>query len=238
MDLVRTVTRSSAYPETTYLTSALTRFILGAMTTATEGRRYGRKTVDERRGDRRARLLDFAAEAFGTQGYRATTIEAICSGAGVSTRNFYEEFGSREGLLIALHDQINAGAMAAVVSALADVDPGDIDARARAGTRAYLDHMTADRRFARVAVVESVGVSPAVEAARQTAIGRFATLIELEATRLAGEGLVPARDFTLTGVALAGALNGLLTSWAAAGDAEVGAIADEAARLVVLAFTG
>lgn len=208
------------------------------MTTATEGRRYGRKTVDERRGDRRARLLDFAAEAFGTRGYRATTIEAICSGAGVSTRNLYEEFGSREGLLIALHDRINAGAMEAVVAALAAIDPADFEARARAGTRAYLDYMTADRRYARVAVVESVGVSAAVEAARQTAIGRFATLIELEATRLAQDGLIPRRDFRLTGIALAGALNGLLTSWGAAGDAPVGAIADEAARLVVLAFTG
>ena len=35
--------------------------------------------------------------------------------AGISTRNFYEEFANRETLLIALHDELNAKALAAVV---------------------------------------------------------------------------------------------------------------------------
>ena len=194
------------------------------------GRTYGRRTADERRGDRRARLLETATEAFGTQGYRATTIEALCAGAGVSTRNFYEEFGSREKLLIAVHDEINARVLAAVVEALESVDPDDMVARVRAATRAYFDVMTHDRRWARIAVVESVGVSPEVEAARREAIGRFVTLIEFESERLADAGVIERRPFGLTAVALAGAVNGLINTWAgdADWDAQVPAIAEEA----------
>lgn len=208
--------------------------------TADTERRYGRKTLEERRGERRSRLLETATRSFGTAGYRGTTIEALCAGAGVSTRNLYEEFGSRENLLIAVHDEINARAMTAVVEAITAVDPDDVAARAHAATSAYLSVMTGDRCFARVAIVESVGVSPEVEAARQAAIDRFVALIELESNRIADDGLVPRRDFRLTAIALAGALNGLVNTWAsnADWDAQVPAIADEAARIIVLAITG
>src|ERR687883_529359 len=91
----------------------------------TAGRRYASKTVDERRGERRARLLQAGLELFGAHGYRGTTIEALCAAAGVSTRNFYEEFGSREALVIALHDDVNSRALSAVVEALAGTDPDD-----------------------------------------------------------------------------------------------------------------
>jgi AcrR family transcriptional regulator len=208
-------------------------------TTPRPGRPYGRKTPDERRGDRRARLMATATEAFGTVGYRGTSIEALCAGAGVSTRNFYEEFPSREDLLIAVHDEINARAHTAVVATLGEIDPDDLLARARAATRAYLDVMTSDRRLARIALVESVGVSPKVEAARQAAIDRFVALIELESNRLADTGVVARRNFALTAVALAGALNGMVNTWSANADweAQVPAIAEEAARLIVLGIT-
>lgn len=204
----------------------------------TTGRRYRNRTTDERRGERRARMLAAGLELFAAHGFRGTTIEALCTAAGVSTRNFYEEFGSREALVIALHDDVNARAAEAVVAALAEVDPADLAARAAAATRAYLHVMTSDRRWARIALVESVGVSAEAEAHRRAAIDAFVALIDAEATRLADAGLVPARDHRLTAVALAGALNGLVMTWTAdpEWDRHVDAIAAEAARLIVLAL--
>ncbi|PTL59925.1 TetR/AcrR family transcriptional regulator [Paraconexibacter algicola] len=207
---------------------------------ATAGRQYGKQSADERRAARRARMLEAGLDAFGgPQGFRGTTIEALCTAAGVSTRNLYEEFGSREALLVALHDELNERATAAVVTALAAVDPLDLHARAHAACSAYLEVMTSDRRWARVALVETVGVSPEAEAARQAAIDRFVALIELEAARLVEAGLLPDRDHHLTAVALAGALLGLVNTWRTdtAWDARVPAVADEAARLIVLALT-
>src|SRR5436305_11601892 len=111
---------------------------------APEGRPYRRQTAAQRRAARREKLIDAAVEAFGTKGFRATSIEELCATAGISTRNFYEEFSSREELLIALHDELNQRAFDAVVEALADTDPNDLDERARIGTLAYFQVMTGD----------------------------------------------------------------------------------------------
>jgi AcrR family transcriptional regulator len=205
-----------------------------------DGRRYRDKTAPERRADRRSKLLDAALDAFSSAGYRASSIEQLCADAGVSTRNFYEEFSDREQLLLALHDDLNRRALEAVITAIAEIDPDDLPARADAGVRAYFGVMTSDRRWARIALVESVGVSPTAEEHRRGAIGRFAELLRLEASRLAQAGVIPQRDYTLTSIALVGAVNGLISTWTADGDwgSQVGRVIDEAARLIVLAIRG
>jgi AcrR family transcriptional regulator len=203
-------------------------------------RRYRRQTLTERRAARRAKLIDAAVQAFGTKGFRATPIEELCAAAGISTRNFYEEFPSREALLIALHDELNQRALAAVTRAVAESDPRDLEARARAGTLAYFRVMTDDRRWARIALVESVGVSPAAERHRQRAIDRFAQLLLAEANRAADAGLIEKRDYRLTSVALVGAINGLINTWTAepGWEAQIEQIASEGARLITLATRG
>jgi AcrR family transcriptional regulator len=203
-----------------------------------EGRRYGRQTAIERQAERRARLLEAAVAAFGTQGYLATSIEQLCSDAGISTRNFYDEFAGREALLATLHDMLNQRAFDAVVAALIDVNPNDLDARARAGVRAYFEVMTDDHRWARIAVVESVGVSTELEGHRRAALARFASLIEAEADRLSRAGVIPDGDHSLTAIALVGALNGLINLWASGGwNAVIDDVIAEAARLIVVALS-
>jgi AcrR family transcriptional regulator len=204
------------------------------------GRRYGAQTAAERHAARRSRLLEAALELFGTRGYQDTAIGQLCAVASVSTRSFYELFPSREALLIGLHDAINAEALVAVGEALADLDPNDLPSRARAGVAAYLRTMTSDRRRARIALIESVGVSRETEAHRQEAIGRFAAVIQLEGERLAAAGVVPARDFRLVAVALVGAINGLVNTWTADPDwdAHTDTIVEVAADLIVGAVGG
>ncbi len=210
------------------------------MSSPSTDRRYGAKTATERRAERRTRLIAAAVEAFGTSGYRGTSIEQLCSAAGISTRNFYEEFANRELLLIELHDQLNARALEAVVAAIAQVDPDDFPGRAHAGAHAYFRVMTADRRWARIALVESVGVSPEAEAHRRAAIDRFAAVLQLETARLAEAGLLPRRDYRLTSVAIVGAINGLINTWSADADwgDHVHEVADEAARIIVVTTAG
>lgn len=204
------------------------------------GRVYGAKTAEERRAERRARLQSAGLELFGTRGFRNTTIEALCAEASVSTRNFYEEFGSREALVITLHDEINTRASQAVIATLAAIPGDEIPTRVRAAVNAYLKVMTSDRRWARIALVESVGASTEAEAHRRAAIDRFVALIETEANRLAEAGLAERRDYHLTAVALAGALNGLINTWTANTNwsATVPKIIDEATRMILLALTG
>ena len=69
-------------------------------------RRYAGLLLHERRADRRARLAAAGLELYGTTGYDATTIPMLCSAAGVTSRHFYEEYGSRETLLRQVYDTI------------------------------------------------------------------------------------------------------------------------------------
>jgi AcrR family transcriptional regulator len=56
---------------------------------------YAGRSAQQRREERRNRLLSAGQDLFGGQGYRTTSIEALCTAAGVSTRAFYEEFSGR-----------------------------------------------------------------------------------------------------------------------------------------------
>ncbi len=59
--------------------------------------RYGGRTAAERQAERRSRFLDAALQLFGdSPGFRSTTIAALSEAAGLSTRQFYEEFRTLE----------------------------------------------------------------------------------------------------------------------------------------------
>ncbi|MGG8731192.1 helix-turn-helix domain-containing protein, partial [Streptomyces lividans] len=82
--------------------------------------RYGGKSAAQRQAERRRRFLDAALQLFGdSPGYRATTVAALSEAAGLSTRQFYEEFRTLEDVLAALHLQVNAWAEEAVRTAAA-----------------------------------------------------------------------------------------------------------------------
>lgn len=180
--------------------------------TARTGRVYGGRSAEGRNTERRERLMAAGLEAYGTRGFQGTTIEQLCTEAGVATRSFYEIFASREALLIALHDEINARALDAIVEALDDVDSDDLHARAVAAFTAYLDVITTDPRWVRITLRETVGASPATYQARREALGRFESFLHAELERLAAAGVVPGRDLHLTAVAVVGGLTALVES--------------------------
>lgn len=204
----------------------------------TSGRRYGAKSHEERHDARRVRLLDAALDTFGTVGYADASIGQLCAAAKVSTRNFYEHFDSREAVLIALHDELNAEALAAVITAMADIEPKELGARVRAAMAAYVSVMISDPRRARIALVESVGLGAEAEAHRQAALERFAQLIELEANRQADAGVVPRRDFRLLAAALVGAVNALINTWTSDEDWDPNEVVEIGAELIVKALGG
>ncbi|MGI8662230.1 MAG: TetR/AcrR family transcriptional regulator [Acidimicrobiales bacterium] len=203
-------------------------------------RRYGGRTTHERRADRHARLLAAGLEVFGTSGFRTSTIEQLCGEAKVATRSFYEEFESREAVLIELHDDVNRRALTAVLATLESVDPADVEQRVRAGFGTYLDVMTTDPRWARIAFVEMVGSTPVAHAARRVALARFGELLEGEANRLAALGTIERRDYSLTATAVVGALTALVETWSGVDDRskQVMRITDEATRLMMAALLG
>jgi AcrR family transcriptional regulator len=177
---------------------------------AVRERRYGGLSLAERRAARRARLTAAALRLFGGTGYSRTTIPEVCSEAGVTTAHFYEEFASREALLIAVYDDIASVVFARVRAALRDLERS-VEERLRAANAAYFEYLTEDPNRARLYALEIVGVS-AVGELHQRAFREKFVRQSAKALQWGGPGRSPL-DERLTSVALAGASTALLVEW-------------------------
>ncbi|WP_020672072.1 TetR/AcrR family transcriptional regulator [Amycolatopsis nigrescens] len=179
---------------------------------------YGGRSAADRRAERRERLLTAGLELFGTDGYAASSIEKLCTAASVSTRNFYEEFASREALLMALHDQIIERAATAVAEAFAEAENAGLRARIELAVRAYINTTAKDPRWARLSYVEVIGVSDTVEQHRLAWREHWVKLLVTDAERAVARGEASPRDFRLGAMALIGAVNELVYHWSIGGN--------------------
>jgi AcrR family transcriptional regulator len=180
--------------------------------TKNERLRKGR-TLAERRWERREALLDAALDLFGTQGYATTSVEELCRTAYVSTRNFYEEFDNREAVLFALGDRLVGEAYQAMVESTFEDGPDRLQREARARVGALAHALLDDPRRARIAFIETLGVSPVQEARRRNAHRLFAQYFAaLVRADFSSEGF-GTRDEDIFAVALVGAINEILSDW-------------------------
>ncbi|SMC55517.1 TetR/AcrR family transcriptional regulator [Lentzea albidocapillata] len=178
-------------------------------------RAYGGIPPEQRKAERRAKLLQAGLQLFTTNGFAATRISELCTEAGVSTRNFYEEFAAKEDLLRDLHDLINATAFAQVRDTLAGLESADVATRITTLLDVFVRSVTADPRAPHLNYVEAVGVNAEIEQQHVRWVNTWADFIESEALRAAAAGVAPQRSYRLTAIALVGAITGLLREWQA-----------------------
>ncbi|WP_405825210.1 TetR/AcrR family transcriptional regulator [Streptomyces sp. NBC_01390] len=197
--------------------------------------RYAGRTAEERQAERRRRFLEAALQLFGdTPGYRSTTVAALSEAAGLSTRQFYEEFRTLEDLLAALHLQVNDWAEGAARTALAAAEGLPLAERADAIFRAYAANVTADPRRIRITFVEIIGVSARLEEQRLARRSRWVNLICTEAEAAVAVGEAAPRDYRLAATAFIGSVNGLLHDWSAGWvDATLDEVVDELVRMLL-----
>lgn len=175
-------------------------------------RRYAGKTHEERRAERRERLLDAGLQLFGTNGYAQTTIEGLCAHARLNPRYFYEEFETREALLGAVYDRHIQAVTENLAAAIQRTAPDPLE-RLRVGLRAFLDGVLADERGARINYFEMVGVSPQLERKRRDVLRAYADMIAGQITEISRSTPIPVRDHRLAAVAMVGATDGLIIDW-------------------------
>ncbi|WP_405608609.1 TetR/AcrR family transcriptional regulator [Streptomyces sp. NBC_00076] len=194
--------------------------------------RYGGKSAVERQAERRRRFLDAALQLFGdTPGYRATTVAALSEAAGLSTRQFYEEFRTLEDVLTALHLEVNDWAEQAVLLAVAAAEGLPLPERAAAMFRAYAANVTGDPRRIRITFVEIIGVSPSLEEQRLARRATWVDLVCAEAKAAVARGEAAPRDYRLAATAFIGSVNGLLHDWNAGWvDATLDEVVEELVR--------
>ncbi|AUS34797.1 TetR/AcrR family transcriptional regulator [Rhodococcus qingshengii] len=199
------------------------RFVCGAMphtladvAIAETDRNYGGRSVAARKAERRSLFLNAALSVFADQGYAGSSVADICASASLARRQFYDEFGSREDLLLALYDQIQLDARIAMVDAL-DAEPS-VNLRDKAATAmaAFVESVGSDPRRAHVAFIDVVGVSPRVEKHRVDQRSVWATFFESIIKGIVGEDYEPPGGYRWASTAFIGALTALVHQWSTA----------------------
>lgn len=143
---------------------------------SSSSRRYRGTQPEQRRAERRERLLEAALELYGREGYHGATVRAICAQAQLTERYFYESFPHGEALLAAVYSRGIERVTQHVIAALGHAG-ADIAAQSRAALQAYFSLMREDPRLARVLFVEVLGVSPELDRAYRRATFGFASLL-------------------------------------------------------------
>lgn len=205
----------------------------GSAPAATPGRPYGGRTQADRMAERRRRFIEAGIQVFGQQGYRAATVRGLCAQAGLTDRYFYESFDSVQSLLEAvyLHQvgrlrlglrQMSAPPVPPVEGEPAPEtthpsDPWEAVAGLMHGGLSLWFDLVRDPLFARVVLVEVLGVGPKVDSLHEAAAADFAVFL-VAPLQLLGDAM-PGTDTErlLVGHALAGAAVQLGRQWLASG---------------------
>ena len=186
----------------------------------------------DRREARRARLLDAALQLFAELGFHDTSVDEVVAQARTSKSAFYEHFESKEDCFRVLLEQ-EGGALIDAVHAAAR-EGADHRERMRLGISAFVNTCARRSRVARLLLVESVGLSPSIEAVRHRLHADFASITESEVryAQERGDQALSGIDPAVYGRAVVGAVNEA-TSWfleaGAAGDPQ--ALAEQLVRV-------
>lgn len=188
--------------------------------TQSSTRRYSGQLPEERDASRRARLLEAAKSQFGSQGFAATSVDRICSAAKVSTRSFYELFGNKEAVFLAVYDDITRRSIEAATRVLVETTGAPMRERIPAAFLAYVGPLIEDAEATRIAIVEIVGASRRIEEERLAFRELVVALVTAEGEAAVARGEITPRDFRFAAISLAGAANAVVYDWTRRSDAE------------------
>ena len=138
-------------------------------------RPYKGVSAEERRADRRARLIQACLEVVGAEGILGTSAERVCAQAQLTKRYFYESFPDRDALVAAVYDEVTERAHAALTGAVAS-STGDVPALAAAAVEAFVELVLDDPRVGRALLVAPL-TDPALMHRGLAALPAFRALV-------------------------------------------------------------
>ena len=176
-------------------------------------RSYGGVSAEERVAERRARLVAAGREVLAESGWQGASLRAVCARSGLADRYFYESFGTRDALLVAVCDQVMTETLQVAGERMAAA-PQTYRGRVRAAADAVLDLLDRDTGLVRVLLLETPD-SPVLNEQRRKMMGSLVDLLVLATGDLDSVRSASAARRRLGAHAVLGALFELLTAWAA-----------------------
>ncbi|MFL5840297.1 MAG: TetR/AcrR family transcriptional regulator [Thermoleophilaceae bacterium] len=191
-------------------------------------RSYGGRSADERRAERRSKLLEAGLDLLAVEGWNGTTVTAVCQHAQLALRYFYESFRNRDELVVAIFDDIVAEVRHEVRAVLHGT-ASTVRDTIHANIATWIKVATDDHRKARVAFVEALG-SETLMRRRLEATRRFADALSKQARHQKKVSRRQQRTLDAAGRIVAGGLVETMIEW-------VSGSTDRAADEVIEDFT-
>lgn len=117
--------------------------------------KYAGKAASTRQAERREKLLAAGIKLIGREGFAATSIDAVCSEAGLTKRYFYESFENSEALLIEAYRAVTREYLNSIMEA---ARPHLTDSRelVRAGLQQTFSYVKDNPDKARLIMIEAM----------------------------------------------------------------------------------
>ena len=183
---------------------------MGSTATGT-ARSYGGKTAAERTSERRARLVEATIGVLAEAGEGRATMTAICSGAGLTERYFYESFANLDEALVAAFDDV-CDEILTMAARVVEGTPGTPEQRVHAVMQTFVDLVVAEPDKGKVAVIQPGANSP-LRTRRNELIGVFADFVAREAAELYGEDTWTGERARSFGVVYIAGFAELINAW-------------------------
>ena len=161
---------------------------------------------DARAERRRRRIVESALSLFASHGYTVTSVDDIVTRARVSKSAFYEFFESKEHCFRGLLAEEGGTLIRDVLASAATGQ--DHHERLRKGITRFVTSCFERSDVARLLIVESVGLSPGVEAVRHDLQAQFADAVAEEVRHaMTHEAFYADKDPAVFGRAVVGAVS-------------------------------
>lgn len=126
------------------------------------GRPYRGMDAEDRQQRRRDALIQAGFELFGTDGYRATSVKAVCDQTGLTERYFYESFDNREALLLGVYESLGIELDQRLRGAI-EQEGATPHQRLEQLIAGFYRFIREDKRRGKIMLLEIIGVSQQVD---------------------------------------------------------------------------
>jgi AcrR family transcriptional regulator len=140
-------------------------------------RKYAGASAQERKDQRRERLLEAAYEVFGRQGYKQTTLRLICAQARMTDRYFYEHFESLDDIFLKVRQRLSVELMELIMKVVMQPQADPVLAL-RHALSAFFEYLKADPRRARILMLDAMSFGLTSTEVANTRVTWYASLIE------------------------------------------------------------
>jgi AcrR family transcriptional regulator len=182
-------------------------------------RAYRGVSAEERRGERRRRLIETALDCLHEDGLAGVSVRSVCAHAQLTPRYFYESFADLDDALLSALDEVCTEILTLATDTILATADGSAEDRVRAVVAAVVDLVVAEPAKAKVAVIHA-SANPQLRARRHELIGVFGDFVGREGSVMFGDQAWPPERARLQGIASIAGFAEIVAAWLS-GDVEL-----------------